>query len=124
MCDRRIRRRSPCGVEVLNTPIEGVRVEQGDAKTLSTLRAILEERLTGRRDAPLALEELADRDWFPLLWHEPRIDCHIAADVGTVKETAAMVYEVLLSFYREGRLRWRLGRIEEKKKDIMKFWLE
>ena len=115
---------TPDGVKLLGLPIEGVRVEQGDAKTLATLRAILEERLTGRRDDPLASEEFADRDWFPLLWHEPRIDCHIAANVGTMKETAAMVYRVLWSFHKEGRLHWRMGRIEEKKKDIMKFWLE
>ena len=119
-----IARVTPAGVKLLNLPIEGVRVEQGDARVLATLRALLEERLSGRRDDPLAMEEFADRDWFPLLWHEPRIDCHIAADVGTMKETAAMVYEALLSFYREGRLHWRLGRIEEKKKDIMKFWIE
>ncbi len=115
---------TPRGAEILGLPIEGVRVEQGDARVLATLRALLEERLTGRRDDPLAMEEFADRDWFPLLWHEPRIDCHIAATVGTMKETAAMVYEVLRSFHREGRLHYRLGRIEEKKKDIMKFWLE
>lgn len=115
---------TPSGVQVLGLPLPGVRVEQGDARVRATLRAILEERLTGRADAPLAMEEFADRDWFPLLWHEPRVDCHIAAPVGTMKETAAMVYEALWSFYREGRLRYTLGRIEEKKKDIMKFWLE
>ena len=66
-----------------------------------------------------ALEELFDPKE---LWHEPMIDGDIVSPVGLVKETAAVLYRVLWSFYREGRLRSRRG--YHGKLLMEKFWLE
>ncbi len=108
------------GLTLLNLPIKGVRCEQGDARAEAIVRNHLEELLTAAKDAPLSLYELeaAGLD----LWHEPMIDCDIVSPVGKVKETAAVVYRVLWSFHREGRLHWVLG--PHGKLTMMKFWLE
>lgn len=113
---------SPRGLQILNIPIEGVRCEQGDARTEGIVRARLEAELMGRAEDPLslyALEELFDP---ATLWHEPMIDCDIVSPVGLVKETAAVIYRVLWSFHREGRL--RMKRDYHGKLLMEKFWLE
>lgn len=113
---------TPRGLSLLNLPIPGVRCEQGDARVEGRVRARLDEVLTGRKDDPISLYDL--EEMFPLneLWHEPIIDCDIVSPVGQVKETAAVVYRVLWSFHREGRLRWILG--PRGHLTMMKFWLE
>ena len=113
---------TPRGLTMLNIPIPGVRCEQGDARVEGMVRARFDELLTGRQDDPISLYDL--EELFPIeeLWREPIIDCDIVSPVGQVKETAAVVYRVLWSFYREGRLRWVLG--PRGNLTMMKFWLE
>ena len=113
---------TPRGLQILNIPIKGVRCEQADARVEGIVRARLERELANRAGDPLslyALEELFDPKE---LWHEPMIDCDIVSPVGLVKETAAVIYRVLWSFHREGRLRSMRG--YHGKLLMEKFWLE
>ena len=110
---------SPKGVIVTSLPIKGVRVEQGGVREEAMMRAHL-EKLLSDKDNPRSLYEMEGGSLS--LWHEPMIDCDIVSPVGTVKETAAVAYRTLWSFYREGRLRWVLG--PHGNLTMMKFWLE
>ena len=110
------------GMTISTLPIKGVRCEQADARIEGIVRDRIEREIAGRADAPLSLYAL--EDLFPVteLWHEPTIDCDIVSPVGMVKETAAVVYRVLWSFYREGRL--KMKRDYHGKLLMEKFWLE
>ena len=110
---------TPRGITVTSLEIKGVRVEQGDARAESIMRAHL-EKLLSDHEHPRSLYEMEGGSLN--LWHEPMIDCDIVSPVGQVKETAAVAYRVLWSFYREGRLRWVLG--PHGNLTMMKFWLE
>ena len=110
---------TPRGVTITGIPIKGVRVEQGDARAEALVRAHL-ETLLADKETPRSLYEMEAGNLG--LWHEPMIDCDIVSPVGQVKETAAVVYRVLWSFHREGRLRHTLG--YHGKLLMMKFWLE
>lgn len=110
---------TPRGITLTSLEIKGVRVEQGDARAESIMRAHL-EKLLADREHPRSLYEMEGGSLN--LWHEPMIDCDIVSPVGQVKETAAVAYRVLWSFHREGRLRWVLG--PHGNLTMMKFWLE
>jgi hypothetical protein len=110
---------TPRGVTITGYPIKGVRVEQGDARAEALVRAHLEKMLSDKEN-PRSLYEMEAGNLG--LWHEPMIDCDIVSPVGQVKETAAVVYRVLWSFHREGRLHHTLG--YHGKLLMMKFWLE
>ena len=90
-----------------------------NARAEALVRAHLETLLADKEN-PRSLYEMEAGNLG--LWHEPMIDCDIVSPVGTVKETAAVAYRVLWSFYREGRLRWILG--PHGHLTMMKFWLE
>ncbi|MBE6695909.1 MAG: hypothetical protein E7587_05585 [Ruminococcaceae bacterium] len=110
---------SPQGVTVTSLPIKGVRVEQGGAREEGLVRNHL-EKLLADKENPHSLYEMETASLG--LWHEPKIDCDIVSPIGQVKETAAVIYRVLWSFFKEGRLRWILG--PHGNLTMMKFWLE
>lgn len=113
---------TPRGLTVTNLGIDGVRVEEPDFRVGAIVRAHLEKRLTGRREAPLSMEEFDTRAWHPAVWREPLIDCRIVSPMGHMKPAVAAVYEALWSFYREGRLHWKNEEIPGGY--VSKFWLE
>ncbi|MBQ2718618.1 MAG: hypothetical protein IJF73_00970 [Clostridia bacterium] len=113
---------TPRGLTVTGLGIDGVRVEEPDYRVGAVVRAHLDALLTGRRDAPLSMEEFDSSAWHPAVWREPLIDCRIVSPMGHMKPAVAVVYEALWSFYREGRLGFR--NVETPGGTVTKFWLD
>ena len=119
---------TPDGLEILGIGMENVRSEAIDERIVKYYKDYLEEKLTGRKDAPLSLYEIS----FPMdVWSEPMVDCRYQGTVRPLKPMLYAVYQAMWELHREGRLHSRLGVVYAR--DITwpnvdcyftKFWVE
>ncbi len=115
---------TPKGLCIHSTSIDGVKVEQIDYRVAKFIRDEMEERLRGQKDAPLSIYDLPIlSDWLNV-WSEPRVDCKYVSDKGYLKPFAAVIYEGLWSFHKEGRLHSILGNKTNKPGKITRFWID
>ena len=110
------------GVRVSSKKLENVRVEQIGYRTASIIYDRLEKLLKGKSDAPLSLYDMPVYEEWRDLWSEPYVDCKYATETGLLKPYAAVLYETLWAFYKEGRLHSTLG--ERKGHPITRFWID
>lgn len=123
---------TPDGLEFFAKELEGVRVEQITDSILQHFRAELNERLTGKKDAPVSVYELGPNIGAGI-WSEPMVDCKYVLTGSRLKPVTAALYEALWSFHEEGRLHSCLGPVYGRENpfgwpehDIYftKFWLD
>ncbi len=97
---------TPAGLEILSVGMESVRSEPVTERVVEYYKAFLEEKLTGKKDAPLSLYELN----FPMgIWSEPMVDCRYVGNIRPLKPMMFAVYQAFWELHREGRLHSRLG---------------
>lgn len=116
---------TPEGVQVHTTHLDGVKVEQIDYRVEKFIRDEMERLLVGKEDAPLSIYDLPIlSDWLNI-WSAPRVDCKYVSDKGYLKQFAAVIYEGLWSFHKEGRLHSILGRKTNRPEQfITRFWID
>ena len=116
---------TPDGVHIHTTHLDGVKVEQIDYRVQKFIRDEMERLLVGKKDAPLSIYDLPIlSDWLNI-WSPPRVDCKYVSDKGYLKMFAAVIYEGLWSFHKEGRLHWVLGRKTNRPDQyITRFWID
>lgn len=116
---------TPRGIEILSTSLDGVRVEQIDYRVAKFIREEMEKHLKGKKDSPLSVYDLPGlSDWLNI-WSPPRVDCKYVWDRGYLKPFAAVIFEGLWSFHKEGRLHWVLGKKTNKpNQSITRFWID
>ena len=115
---------TPKGLNVHTTTMPGVKVEQIDYRVAKFIRDEMETRLKGQKDSPLSIYDLPIlSDWLNI-WSEPRVDCKYVWDKGYLKQFAAVIYEGLWSFHKEGRLHSILGNKTNGNGKITRFWID
>ena len=116
---------TPKGIEILTTNLDGVRVEQIDYRVAKFIREDMEKHLKGKKDSPLSIYDLPIlSDWLNI-WSPPRVECKYVSDKGYLKQFAAVIYEGLWSFHKEGRLHWILGKkTNNPTQSITRFWID
>jgi glucosamine--fructose-6-phosphate aminotransferase (isomerizing) len=116
---------TPSGVQIHTTKLDGVRVEQIDYRVAKFIREEMEMRLTGKENAPLSIYDLPILDSWLNIWSEPRVDCKYISNSGKLKQFAAVIYEGLWSFHKEGRLHLVRGRkTNNPNQYITRFWVD
>lgn len=114
---------TPSGIKVTNCKLKNVRVEQITPGMFAKIYSRMEKALRGKENEPLSLYDLPlYTDWKDI-WSKPYVDCKYVADgERLLKPYATLLYEVLWSFYKEGRLHSTLG--EYKGRRIMRYWID
>ena len=116
---------TPEGVQIHTTTIDGVKVEQIDYRVAKFIRDEMEARLTGKENEPLSIYDLPILDSWLDIWSEPRVDCKFISEAGKLKQFAAVIYEGLWSFHKEGRLHSIRGRkTNNQNQFITRFWVD
>ena len=100
-----------------------MRVEQIDYRIAARIRTDMEKLLSVDKEHAISIYDMPFRTEWEEVWSQPHVDCKYQAPGGLMKPYAAIMYEGLWSFHKEGRLRHRLATLENGKK-IVKFWLE
>ena len=113
---------TPDGVRVVRTEIEGVRVEQIDYRIAAKIYERMEALLKNAGEEGASLYDMPAYDEWRDIWNEPYVDCKYPKEGGLLKPYAMVLYETLWAFYKEGRLRERIG--ERRGKPITKFILD
>ena len=116
---------TPSGLEILSTSIENARVEQIDYRIAASIRTRMEELLLGKKDSPVSIYDMPFwTDWADV-WTEPYRDSVFDSGKGYLKPYAAIIYESLWSFHKEGRLHMTLGpKTKKPDEKIAKFWID
>lgn len=101
---------------------KNIRVEEPTAGIYKKCYDFFESRLKDAKDSPRSIYDMDYPADFMDMWSQPMVDCIYAKEGSRLKPSAAVMYEVLWAFYKEGRLHWvdsdREGKIRTK------FWLE
>lgn len=117
---------TPRGIEIRSTEFKDTRVEQMDFRIAKEVRTAFESCLKVGEENAIAIAELPfAKDWTNT-WSEPMVDSKYVREDSLLKPTAPAIYEGLWSFYKEGRLKMKLGTIVTKtgaEKKAVKFWL-
>lgn len=102
--------------------LKNIRVEEPTARMYAAVYNYLEELLSASKDDPKSIYDFDLAKVTDKLWSEPYIDCIYAKAEGLLKPTAALMYEILGAFHREGRLHSVVG----DRNGVLrtKFWLE
>ena len=118
---------SPKGVEIRSTEFADTRVEQLCFRIAKEVRTRLEGLLKVGEENAIDLYDIPFYTEWDKIWSAPMVDSKYVVENSRLKPVGSALYEGLWSFYKEGRLRMKLGtRITKsgKEKKIMKFWLE
>lgn len=112
---------TPEGLKILSDKIEGTRVEQVDYRIAAYIRGEMEKLL---REKHVGVPEMpCYTDWRGV-WSKPYTECEEFAPENVLfKPYAAILYECLWSFYKEGRLHSAVE-INERGKRVQRFWLD
>ncbi len=110
----------PGSLEVSPHVLQNVRVEETNARIAAKLYARMEALLTGQKDSPKNVYDLPLYTAWRDLWKEPFVDCKYAKEGGLLKPYAALMYEVLWAFYKEGRLHV----IDGDSTQFSRFWVD
>ena len=113
---------TPGGVQVHQTTLEGVRVEQIGYRTAAMIYQRLETLLKQAGENGASLYDMPVFEEWRDLWSEPYVDCIYQKEGGLLKPYATVLYEALWSFHKEGLLHSKLG--ERKGKPITKFRID
>jgi len=84
--------------------LKNIRVEEPNAHMFAVAYDYLEKLLTGAEDYPKSIYDFELSSVIDPLWSEPYVDCKYAKKGKMLKPSAALMYETLAAFYREGRL--------------------
>ena len=85
----------------------------------------MEKILKGKKDAPVSIYDMPFRKEWEEVWSEPRVDCIYKNPNGLMKPYAAIMYEALWSFHKEGRLHWTVSDDPRKPGHKQtKFWID
>lgn len=117
-----ISRATPNGIEILSTSLKGTRVEQIDYRIAARIRTDMEKFLKGRKDNPVSIYDLPFRTEWNEVWSGEAVDSIYKNPNGLLKPYAAIMYECLWSFHKEGVLHSVLG--EKNNKTYLKFWID
>ena len=116
---------TPRGINILSTALENARVECIDYRVQKRIREDMERLLPRCEREAISIYELPFRREWAEVWSEPRVDCKYKHPNGLLKPYAAIMYECLWSFHKEGRLHSTLGyRATNPNMKITKFWLD
>lgn len=116
---------TPDGVKIHTTTIDGVKVEQIDYRVAKFIRDEMEARLTGKESEPLSIYDLPILSRWLDIWSKPDVECKYNSNNGKLKQFAAVIYEGLWSFHKEGRLHSIRGRKTNKPEQfITRFWVD
>ena len=116
---------TPNGLEIHSTSLENARVEQIDYRIAAAIRTGMEELLKGKKDAPVSIYDMPFRTDWAKVWSEPYIDAKFSSGKGYLKPYAAIMYEALWSFHKEGRLHSVIGQKTDKPDEkITRFWID
>lgn len=115
---------TPCGLEITNTELRSVKVEQPDSRILGECYRRLERMLVGKEDAPLSLYDFPLYTEWRDLWHEPYVDCiyQNPEKEGLLKPYAMIAYDALWCFSKEGRLHYSMS--DYKGMPIRQYWID
>lgn len=113
---------TPGGLKLCGKPLDGVRIEPISVHATALAYERLEKLLDGRKDDPLSIYEFNYMPDPKEFFSEPLIDCKYNSGVAFLKPSAALTYQTLYAFHKEGRLRGCLGEYNGSK--MIKFWLE
>ncbi len=113
---------SPSGVNITDEKFENVRVEDITFSVAKKAYDRMEAYLLNRKDSPRDLGAFGIYECWRDMWHEPFVDCKYAKEGGLLKPYAAVLYNTLWAFYKEGRLHTVID--ESNNKKVMKFWIE
>ncbi len=102
--------------------LQNIRVESPNAHMFAAAYNYLENLLTGAKDEPKSIYDFELSAVTDPLWSKPYVDCKYSKPGKLLKPSAALMYEVLAAFYREGRLR----SVVADRNGVLrtKFWLE
>lgn len=116
---------TPNGIKIHTTHLDDVKVEPIDYRVKKFIREELEKALVGKADSPVSVYDLPIlSDWLKI-WSEPMVECKYQSGKGPLKMFAAVIYEGLWSFHKEGRLHSVLGRkTNNKNQYITRFWID
>lgn len=109
-------------LHISNRTLRNIRVEEITPHVYAAAYNHLENLLTGAKDDPKSIYDFNLGPVIEPLWSEPHVDCKYAVEGKYLKPSAALSYEVLAAFYREGRLHSVVG--ERGGVLRTKFWLE
>jgi hypothetical protein len=118
---------TPNGAEIRSTEFEDTRVEQIDFRIAKEVRVELEKLLKVGEENAIDIYDIPFYTDWDKIWSKPLVDSKYVLENSRLKPVAPVLYEGLWSFYKEGRLKMKLGtRLNSKgiEKKIMKFWLE
>lgn len=116
---------TPQGLEIHSTSLNNVRVEQIDYRIASSIRTRMENLLNGKKESPVSIYDMPFwTDWADV-WSKPYIDTEFSSGNGYLKPYAAILYEALWSFHKEGRLHSTIGyKTNKPNEKITRFWIE
>lgn len=118
---------TPKGAEIRSTEFKDTRVEQIDFRIAKEVRVELEKLLKVGEENAIDLYDIPFYTEWDKIWSKPLVDSKYVLENSRLKPVGPILYEGLWSFYKEGRLKMKLGTRPNHKgieKPIMKFWLE
>ena len=118
---------SPRGIELRSTSLKGTRVEQLDFRTQKEIRLNMEKYLKVGEENAISIYGLPFFTEWNEFWREPMVDSKYVLENSRLKPIAPAIYEGLWSFYKEGRLKYKIGtKINSKGKPRkqVQFWLD
>ena len=118
---------TPNGINFTSTHFKETRVEQLDFRLEMKFRGELEKYLKVGEENAIDIYDIPFYTEWDNIWTKPLVDSKYKPEGSRLKPVAPALYEGLWSFYKEGRLKMKLGtRIKSngEEKKIMKFWLE
>ena len=118
---------TPNGINFISTSFKETRVEQIDFRLAMKFRQEFEKYLKVGEENAIDLYDIPFYTDWDSIWTKPMVDSKYKPENSRLKPVGSALYEGLWSFYKEGRLKMKLGtRISKKgaEKKIMKFWLE
>ena len=118
---------TPKGVAIRSTEFADTRVEQLNFRTAKEVRTRLEGLLKVGEENAIDLYDIPFYTEWDSIWSKPMVDSKYVLENSRLKPVGPALYEGLWSFYKEGRLRMKLGTrttFSGKESKIMKFWLD
>lgn len=113
---------SPDGLKICSTSLENARVEQIDYRIAADMMKYLEEHLVGAEDNPISVYDACFGNDWSNTWSKPYNEGKFKSGKGYFKPYAALFYEALFAYYKQGRLHIVDG--ERKGVRITKFWAD
>lgn len=118
---------TPNGLNIRSTGFAETRVEQIDFRIAKEVRLEFEKYLKYGEENAIDLYDIPFYTDWDKIWSKPMVDSKYALENSRLKPVGPILYEGLWSFYKEGKLKMKLGTRTNKngtEKKIMKFWLE